>query len=104
MTDRDSDSSSERAAHTPGPWSCYLNDEQGFDVYQDDGSGNGDGVPCLPGDPQSSANAHLIAAAPELLSALEGLLPEGWGDGTMDHMPGVLAARAAIAKARGEAA
>jgi hypothetical protein len=38
----------------------------------------------------------------ELLAACEALLPEDWRDGTMDHMPGVAIARAAIAKANGE--
>jgi uncharacterized membrane protein YfcA len=50
---------------------------------------------------ETSANAALIAAAPDLLVALIALLPEGWGDDdTMDHMPGVKLARAAIAKAK----
>ena len=34
-----------------------------------------------------------------LLRALKALLPEGWGDGTMDHMPGVKEARLAIERA-----
>lgn len=51
---------------------------------------------------QVEANARLIAAAPDLLTSLKALLPEGWGDDdTMDHMPGVKLARAAIAKAEG---
>ncbi len=52
---------------------------------------------------EARANAFLIAAAPQLYEALVALMPEGWGDDdTMDHMPGVKLARAAIAKARGE--
>lgn len=49
------------------------------------------------------ADAQLVAAAPDLLEALKGLLPRGWGhpDGHMDHMPGIKAARLAIAKAEG---
>ena len=39
----------------------------------------------------------------ELLMALKGLLPEGWDDGSMDHMPGVRVARIAIANAEGRA-
>ena len=47
--------------------------------------------------------SRLAAAAPDLLAAVKALLPEGWGDDdTMDHMPGVKLARAAIAKATGE--
>lgn len=49
------------------------------------------------------ANAHLIAAAPELLEALKSIMPHGLAmdDDAMDHMPGVKAARLAIAKAEG---
>lgn len=51
---------------------------------------------------EGRANARLISAAPDLLAALKELLPEGWGDDeTMDHIPGVAKARAAIAKAEG---
>lgn len=51
-------------------------------------------------DAEGMANARLIAAAPDLLDALKALMPEGWGDDdTMDHMPGIKLARAAIAKA-----
>lgn len=47
--------------------------------------------------------AHIIAAAPNMLTALKALMPEGWGhDDTMDHMPGVKLARLAIAKAEGK--
>lgn len=56
------------------------------------------------------ANAHLIAAAPELLEALEALLPmaEWWWEGSEGRdksqgIPGQCSqARAAIAKARGQ--
>jgi len=52
-----------------------------------------------------SANARLIAAAPDLLEALLASVPEGWlDDDTMEHMPGIRLARAAIAKAFGPAA
>jgi hypothetical protein len=47
----------------------------------------------------SQKSCALHEAAPELLKALKALLPKGWGDGTMDHMPGVKQAREAIAKA-----
>lgn len=48
----------------------------------------------------SHPDADLIAAAPDLLAACRALLPEGWGDdNTMDHMPGVKLARAALRKA-----
>jgi hypothetical protein len=53
----------------------------------------------------TKADAALIVAAPDLLAALKALLPDGWGDDdTMDHIPGVKQARAAIAKAEGASA
>ena len=47
------------------------------------------------------ANAHLIAAAPDLYAALNGLL--GLLDAGSLYEPQAYAARAALAKARGEA-
>lgn len=46
---------------------------------------------------QESCPLHKNAAA--LLAALKVLMPEGWGDGDMDHMPGIKQARIAIALA-----
>jgi hypothetical protein len=50
------------------------------------------------------ANAALIAAAPELYEALDGLFPAATSDslGTLEMIKRVAAARAALAKARGE--
>ncbi|WP_041862712.1 hypothetical protein [Bordetella petrii] len=63
------------------------------------------------GERTQEANARLIAAAPELLDALESLLPmlADWHDEFPDHVgdkegPAIKAARAAIAKAKGERA
>jgi hypothetical protein len=39
--------------------------------------------------------------AHELYVAAKGLMPEGWDEGHMDHMPGIKVAREAIAKAEG---
>ena len=58
----------------------------------------------------AAANAHLIAAAPELYESLEGLLDDfvddllvcGYDEGDIDDHSKVKAARAALAKARGE--
>jgi len=50
---------------------------------------------------QTEANAHLIAAAPELLEALENLLKVHEGEGGTQYHAGDMA-RAAIAKAKGE--
>jgi hypothetical protein len=46
--------------------------------------------------------ARLIAAAPELLEALEGMLRASPGGGDIDIHSACLKAKAAIAKARGE--
>ena len=51
--------------------------------------------------PQKIANANLIAAAPELLEALENLLKVHEGEGGTQHNAADMA-RAAIAKAKGE--
>jgi hypothetical protein len=85
------------AQHTPGPWEAAYGADGYYAVYS-----NGDQE--LSHDTQ--ANCDLIAAAPDLLEALARLLAEveehsarnGWvGRGGRD------AARAAIAKAKGEA-
>ena len=94
-----------KTAHTPGPWSTGSNASSTPHhaicagphvlavVHQL-------GYPMFKGrSPRSDANAQLMAAAPDLLDALVGLLPQGWLDGAMDHLPGVAAARAAIGKA-----
>lgn len=46
--------------------------------------------------------ATKLGAVDDLLQAVRGLLPRRWRDGAMDHMPGVKAARLAIAKATGK--
>ena len=54
--------------HTPGPWE-YDNEAEG--IYSPT---HGRGIPvCLVGR-NNDANAHLIAAAPELLEALEAVM------------------------------
>lgn len=61
--------------------------------------------------PSSEPNAHLIAAAPDMYEALENLLKgylQGaasgdWGFWDYENEPMVLAAKSALAKARGEA-
>jgi hypothetical protein len=94
--------------HTPGPWelrgSRLVTDSNGVVIAERIGS-NGPGTP--------EANAALIAAAPELLAALEGLLSERYaleepeefdeaGNWT-SNSPASVKARAAIRKARGQA-
>jgi len=97
--------------HTAGPWTLEP-DYKGYlkgtiDVSSKDHGGLATVVWVMSNDasigeksPECEANARLIAAAPELLEALQQLLV--WDDG---NLPGDLmdAARAAITKAKGEA-
>jgi len=82
-------------AHTPGPWSArFDHDATGYPCYFLHG---------VSGDEKRNvqrlaANARLIAAAPELLEALNGLLNALPSATT--H-PAIKAARAVIAKAEG---
>lgn len=92
-------------AHTHGPWmvessavqTLIVNDE-GFHIAEPFGG-------LL--DNEQEANARLIAAAPELLAALELLLAWGRDNLSPVHNPGchplLLAAHEAIAKAKGGA-
>ncbi len=94
--------------HTPGPWEwntarTRMNDDRGRPVLMD-----GEGIwdlcaPVMHGDARADANARLIAAAPELLATLQGIL-EFDGLSPLDHDNLQVAfekARAAIAKAGG---
>ena len=106
------------AGHTPGPWSIedvssgktlvYYKINAGNSAVGFAGSYKPDGVVKTPGE--AAANARLIAAAPELLEALEGLCAacelranrEG-GDYGPEIGPYAYAAEIAIAKAKGGA-
>lgn len=94
--------------YTDGPWEVDPDDRPGMDYNNHVISAQTSERICFMahGGPsrqdEYDANARLIAAAPDLLEALKAVLPEGWGDDdTMDHIPGVKQARAAIAKALG---
>lgn len=85
--------------HTPGPWH-YAECQMGTPFVDTESVGDLFAA-ALPLDEQI-ANAHLIAAAPDLLEALEAA--HGWLVlvGT-DHLEPVRArCRAAIAKAKGQ--
>ena len=88
--------------HTPGPWKygAELSSRTGEWLISFDAGNRGRGIGIAetrPGSGQEEANARLIAAAPELLEALEELLAETRINGAFADK-----ARAAIAKARGE--
>ncbi len=63
-------------SHTPGPWhTSPTHQGQAYDI----GATNNDNVALVPGPSENGsdnfqANARLIAAAPDLLAALEGLM------------------------------
>jgi hypothetical protein len=65
------------------------------------GNGPSVGKPLIADNIRTLEAANVLSAAPELLEAVRALLPRGWRDGSMDHMPGVSIARMALAKAEG---
>ena len=91
---------------TPGPWAVERNKRTWgwVDVV---GPSLGVGGPTqatdltLADEVKRIAEAHLIAAAPDLYAALDGLL--GLLDAGSLYEPQAYAARAALAKARGRA-
>ena len=89
------------AKHTPGPW--HVGMKPGPIVYGEDGAQVAPlHVPMVPKE-ENRANARLIAAAPELLEALENLLEHVENrDALGAYWADPMAARAAIAKAKGE--
>ena len=86
--------------HKPGPWilredSCVVVDSVvGYPIA---------GTRTKRPDEENVANANLISAAPDLLEALKALVERCEFDGIPnDSMPFVIAARTAIAKAKGQ--
>lgn len=90
----------EKAKHTPGPWNIYFNSQDDLVIRKmfADGQESHVVARCHSG----YANARLIAAAPELLEALETLAEHFeyyMGDNECRPLEN---ARAAIAKATGK--
>lgn len=99
-------------SHTPGPWFWALdNSDRCTSLMR---SGSGDYVICpqadvsdyglsvSPWNDLSEEDAHLIAAAPELLAALRNLtenIMHAWP--SLAHLEPLVVARAAIARAEG---
>ena len=95
-----------KAVHTPGPWA--VSDQNSLDIEAD---GEKIATTAITQDlnayQQCQADAHLIAAAPELLAALETVTD--WleteledADAHVRDNAGLTAALAILAKARGE--
>lgn len=93
--------------HTPGPWAIRKH-EKGFVVYYTDGEIRSNTAQCYDRSVAeehgtAEANAQLIAAAPELLAALQNIADHLWleakGEGKMDTKDLLQKAEAAIAKA-----
>mgnify|MGYP001260829464 CR=1 FL=1 len=97
--------------HTPGPWTVRRSmPEDGYDCWfisacplPNREVDIGDVAGGYPHE-QKEANARLIAAAPELLAALSAMLTHMGMDEDEWNKPTYDQARAAIAKATGEAA
>lgn len=86
--------------HTPGPWLVrQIHDEQVDVVKGDFPKGHAIATISTWGDAELIANAHLIAAAPELLAACEQALRESGCDGDLCGWNWHDIMRAAIAKA-----
>ena len=90
------------AKHTPGPWKSYEDD--GFiNLMVVDAEGYYIAEAMGRTKKNMEANARLIAAAPELLEALEKLCNRWQGDTELyAHGEEIKAGRAAIAKAKGQ--
>jgi hypothetical protein len=105
--------------HTPGPWKAWHFLGAGWQIstadHADDetrtGYGNVGGVAWHSGlsfggpdrFERAKANAHLIAAAPDMYEALEALLEVAVGKKTLPVVDVIHQATTALRKAKGEA-
>lgn len=90
--------------HTPGPWKTWGNN--GCLVVDSNGLQVADmfhGIPVLHrSDAECRENARLIAAAPDLLAALQEVIAAADGNGWDQLSPSLKNQRMAVAKAGGE--
>ena len=91
------------ASATPGPWSVFFTDRADTPKIRARGCTVAEVIPQSHGI--SIANANLIAAAPDLLAALEDIVRAEWTTvslqaATPQHRARLEAARAAITKAK----
>lgn len=100
----DSDTGASMSAHTPAPW--FVEDKVPSHYIGYRAIVDGDGYVICDPSPMGEANARLIAAAPDLLTALEVILRDYMavhGAGDLEMQPALFQASAAIAKATGAA-
>jgi hypothetical protein len=83
--------------HTPKPWTVAKRTTNGTDGFEIHWSDDGE---CVTDHVYEEADAHLIAAAPDLLEALEEMY--AMCNMSPEDAPHRVKARAAIAKAKGE--
>ena len=88
--------------HTPGPWVWDSHYDDLRPLWYSEMS-QGCGYLSWDNDETRDANAHLIAAAPDLLEALEAIVAT-WDGPKYNHFmaDNIDLARAAIAKAKGQ--
>ena len=60
-----------KAAHTPGPWDCFVGNADGRGLIRIEQYGTGQHIASMQRGAVSEANARLIAAAPDLLEAMQ---------------------------------
>lgn len=93
-------------SYTPGPWvASDHHSGMGWRIETDAPGYHNDGwiIASEMLGPDAADNARLIAAAPDLLEALEAIMGERWSPaGRSEHVSDL--ARAAIAKATGAGA
>jgi hypothetical protein len=108
-------------APTPGPWRWWAPEREGGKWQIDADGGAGQPVRLIatvhrgmPSGSRAEANAHLIAAAPDMLAALRAVeeagacycnrhLPPYGCEGSCDYAAAMVKVRAALRKAEGRA-
>jgi hypothetical protein len=94
--------------HIPGPWALGRRKESWIGINAPRWTCFArvvvrcEGYPDTQADLQGEANARLIAAAPDLLEALEGIMFQNSDISEQEMVVRYVKARAAIAKARGD--
>ena len=91
--------------HTPGPWEVRIWDGEDWPEKRISIGSAGDAVCISPRYKFNIEDFNLIAAAPDLLEALESVveaLSNFDEEGLIEYAQQIIDARAAIAKARGE--